>query len=697
MEAAEPFAIRLGSRRAFASWVPFGLGHPGSSQLPVIARAAWAGRHASRFALDVLRHGVCGTCELGTDGLRDDAVDGVHLCARRLEQLPSYLSEAFDPDDLPDIDALWGRTPAQLRALGRIPRPLIWRTGQRRFVPMEWNDAIHFAATRIRQTQRPWAMLADPSLPSNEAFFCLQSVARTLGTPHIDLTRDAGHRLALSLLQWTGGHEAGTCSLVDITSADLVVLWGLGLRRHPFLGRLLHLARARGTRVIAIGPTDEPEYDGAWLQAGLDAALFGSRLVDEHVRIPAGGDRALAWGLLKALSEQGGFDDSHLATRVTGAKRLRSRLSDLSWDRIEAGCGLPEARVRHLARVFGAADRGVVALGAAPGRGPAAGQSLGAMLAITLVRGWLGRPGAGVLPLGGEPGVRGARDAGFGPDLGIHGGWKAREIVRRATVGELDLLWVAGEGLDELLPPGVDHLSTLPVHVHQATFLDASMLVPAGEAVLVLPVQSRYESRGGATFTSVDRRVRFSPEILGHPVGEARPDWQVACQIAVAVDAKLANRFDPIDAGAVREMMARQVPRYDRIDRLCAPGDGFQWGGSGVHHSAFDTEDGRARMPPIDPPPAPRAGLRLATRRTGEDRRSVAMAATTAVEQGLEEGAEVTVHSDWGQLRGRVRFAPIHPGTVTTYWPEGRVLYPPDNDPGAADGPPQTVRLEATS
>ncbi len=696
MESVDPSPIRIGSRAALASWVPFGLDRPGPRRGPGLARAAWRARHHPRFALDVLRYGVCGTCELGTHGLRDDAIAGVHFCSRRLDDLPRYLAEAFDPHQLPEVAGLRKRTAEQLRSLGRIPVPLVWRAGQSHFTPVGWPDALHLAATRIREAKRPWAALADPGALSNEGFFCLQSVARTLGTPHIDLTGDAGHRVALSLLQWTGGLEAATCSLVDLCSTDLVVLWGLGLRRHPFLARLLHLGRAAGARVIAIGPAAEPEFEGVYLGAGPGAAVFGSRLVDEHISIAAGGDRHLAWGLLKALSEQRDTDDAFFALLCTGAERLPRRLEALEWETITAGCGLSRERVRHLARTFGAARTGVLALGAALGRGPDPGQTVGAVLSVALARGWFARDGGGVLPLGGEAGVRGARDVGFGPELGEHGGWKTGEILDQATRGGLDLLWMAGEGLADALPRGPSDLSRLPVRVHQSMFLDPAMMLEPGEAVLVLPTQSRYEARGGSTFTSVDRHVRFSPEILGHPVGEARPDWQIACQVACAADPALKARFDPVDAAAVREVMARDVAGYDRVDRLHAPGDGFQWGGRRLHADAFATDDGRARLPPIDPPRWPNPGLRLATRRTGDDRRTVGVSAATAAQRGLEEGAPVRVRSDWGELNGVIRIAPVHDDTVQTYWPEGRVLQPPADDARAA-GAPLTVSLETTS
>lgn len=596
--------MRLGSRASFASLRPFGIGLPREHHLVAAAGAAWRSRHALRFGLDVLRHGVCADCSLGSHGWRDDAIQGVHLCARRLRSLHRYTAPAFDPGALPDLSTLRGLSADRLRALGRVPVPLILRAREARFVPASWNDAINLAAGRLRDAEGV-GVLVDAATCSNEGMFLTERLARRVDTPHIDLVGGAGDRVAHSVLQWTAGLDAGTCSLRDLLDADLVLLWGTGLARHPFLARLLHLAHRAGTRVIALGPEAEPEFDGVWLPSEAGSTLLGSRVVDDHLPIRRGGDRHLAWALMTELLWSAGIDLAFLEARASGWQPLLPVLRELRLGPLGDACGLAPVRIRHLARALASAHRCVLLTGPALGRSPEGNQTLGAVVTLALLLGLIGRPGSGLLPLGGEPGWQGGRDLGCSPRAEAGHGWDAHRIATAACDDELDLLYLAGSGLHRLLPEDFDPaeiLRSTRVRVHQVLELDPSVVAEPGEVVVVLPVQSRYEQRGGATSTSVDRIVRFSPEVRGHRIEGCRPDWQVPALVAQRLLPDERARFDPVDSAAVREQIADRVERYAPIDLLHAPGDAFQWGGATLHEAGFATPDGRARIPPIEPP-----------------------------------------------------------------------------------------------
>jgi predicted molibdopterin-dependent oxidoreductase YjgC len=597
--------VKLGSRPSIASLRPFGVGLPRERHGLAAAGAAWKSRHALRFGFDVLRYGVCGDCSLGTHGWSDDAIGGVHLCARRLRGLDRWTSEPFDVDRLPDVGALRDLPADRLRALGRVPVPLIRRAGEQRFARASWDDATKLVASRLREASRPWGILLEPSLPSNECFFLYERLARRLKTPHIDLVGGAGHRAALSVLQWTTGADAGTCSLRDLLEADLVVLWGAGFGRHPFLARLLQTARRGGTRVVAIGPDDDPEFTGVWLPGEAGSTLFGSRIVDDHLQLAPGRDRELAWALLAALTDDGADPRPLNDPRLEGWAPIRAALKRSGARPFARDAGLDPRRVALLAEQLRTARSCVVLTGPAIGRGAAGAQTAGAVVSIAALLGLLGRRGSGLLPLGGASGVRGGCDLGCTPDPS-RGGWSAARQVEAARAGEMELLLAVSAGLDGLLPDDATPetaLRELPVRVHHVLELDPSVLLEPGEVSIVLPAQSRFEQRGGATSTSVDRIVRYSPEILGHPVAEARPDWQAPSMIARRFDPDLREHFDPIDGAAVREQIAAEVEAYAGIDRLHAPGDGVQWGGRTLHVDRFATPSGRARIPPIEPPP----------------------------------------------------------------------------------------------
>ena len=101
-------------------------------------------------------------------------------------------------------------------------------------------------------------------------------------------------------------------------------------------------------------------------------------------------------------------------------------------------------------------------------------------------------------------------------------------MIEAAHRGEIKFLYSIGGNLYETLPDRkfvAKALAKVPFRVHQDIVLNTSMLLDAEEAVVLLPGQTRYEQRGGGTTTSTERRIRFTPEIPGHPIGETRPEW----------------------------------------------------------------------------------------------------------------------------------------------------------------------------
>jgi predicted molibdopterin-dependent oxidoreductase YjgC len=129
------------------------------------------------------------------------------------------------------------------------------------------------------------------------------------------------------------------------------------------------------------------------------------------------------------------------------------------------------------------------------------------------------------------------------------------------------------------------------------------MLLDAEEAVLLLPAQTRYEQLGGGISTSTERRIRFTPEIPGHRIGEARPEWEIPALIGrkTMSNGELLFPFD--DTRSIREEMARVMPMYQGIDKLTREGDQLQWGGPYLYKSGFtNMPNQRARFTVLEPP-----------------------------------------------------------------------------------------------
>src|SRR6476659_400675 len=109
-------------------------------------RVAWQNRDELPYAWRILQHGVCDGCALGTAGITDWTIEGVHLCMVRLEMMRLNTAPALDPERLADVQALMGLSSRELRELGRLPEPMIRRRGEAGFRRVSWEEAYAAAA-----------------------------------------------------------------------------------------------------------------------------------------------------------------------------------------------------------------------------------------------------------------------------------------------------------------------------------------------------------------------------------------------------------------------------------------------------------------------------------------------------------------------------------------------------------------------
>ncbi len=237
-------------------------------------------------------------------------------------------------------------------------------------------------------------------------------------------------------------------------------------------------------------------------------------------------------------------------------------------------------------------------------------------------------------------------------------------------------------------------LAQMPLRVHQDIVVTHQMLVEPGETVVLLPAATRYEQGGGGTATTTERRVAFSPEIPGPRVGEARSEWEIFADVARRVAPERADLF----AFAIRP----GDPRRDRARRARVRGDraaarrpatrssGAARGSARAACSrpptagrasapsrrrSVDVPDGQLRA--VDPA---RQAVQLDGARarrdplTGAARDALFLAAADATALGVPTATRWSCAPTHGEMRARVHVAPIRPGNVQAFFPEGNVL-----------------------
>ena len=732
--------VRRPTPSNWASWKPFGIGEQRPANYREVLRAVAENRDQAAFAWRILTEGVCDGCALGTRGLRDWTIDSVHLCNIRLRLLRLNTMPAMAEGALADAAALSRLSGGELRALGRLAHPHLRRAGEPGFRRVGWDEALALAAERIGVAgPERIAFYLTSRGTGNETYYAAQKAARAIGTNSIDTSSRVCHSPSTFGLKEALGVGGSTCSYSDWIGTDLIVFIGSNVANsQPVTTKYLHLAKKAGTKVAVVNPYREPGMERYWVPSNLESAVFGTKIADRFFQLNVGGDVAFLSGVLKQLVESGGHDAGFVERHTTGFGGLREQLDALEWPELERAGGLPRAEMEEMAGMLADAERAVFVWSMGVTQHANGEDNVRAIVNLALSRGFVGREGSGLMPIRGHSGVQGGAEMGcyatsfpggremnaegarelrehWGFDVPEAKGMTAPEMLDAAARGELDVLFSAGGNFLDVLPDPAavrSGLGRVGTRVHMDIVASSQMLVEPREEVLLLPAATRYETPGGVTETTTERRVVLSPEIEGRRIGEARPEWEVLCDLAARVRPDLAERVRFGGTAEIRREIERVVPLYSGIAALAEGGDSFQYGGPLLCAGRqFPTEDGLARFLPVEVPQTASADGRfaLATRRgkqfnsmvqesrdrlTGAVREAVLINPGDASRLGLGQGAEVVLRSDHGELRARAHLAPIAPGNVEVHWPEGNILIGGEARSPVAGIPDYNCRVE---
>ncbi|MET0556981.1 MAG: FdhF/YdeP family oxidoreductase [Vicinamibacteria bacterium] len=676
-----------------------------------MAKIAWRNRAELPYAWRILNQGVCDGCALGTTGLKDWTLDGTHLCMVRLELMRLNTAGALDPGRLRDVSSLGSLSSKELRALGRLPEPMIRRKGDAGFRVVGWEEAYAAAADGIRATDpERFAVYVTSRGVMNEHYYAAQKAARAMGTNHVDNSARLCHAASTVAMKEAVGYGATTCSYTDWLGTDLIVFFGSNTANNqPVTMKYLYEARQRGTKVAVVNTYDEPGMRRYWVPSVPESALFGTKIADEWFAVDTGGDLAFLNGVLKVLLAEDGVDHAFIRTATEGFAGTRAAIEAQTWDALERASGTSRAEMSRFAALLRGAQNGILVWSMGLTQHTHGVPTVQALLNVGLARGWVGREKTGLMPIRGHSGVQGGAEVGCAPaiteaqrglfesawgfPLPTFAGITASEMMDAAYRGALDAFWIVGGNFLETLPDpaaAARARATVRTRLHQDIVLTSMMLVPPEGTVVLFPATTRYESPGGGTETSTERRIIFSPEIAGRRIGSARPEWEVFGEVAARVRPDRAARFG--SSQEIRDEIGRTVPLYAGIERLSRQGDQFQWGGPRLFADGrFATPSGKARFVPVAPPDRtlPDGAFFVSTRRgkqfnsmvqhavdplTGAAREDVLMAREDAERLGLRDGDGIRLRSSCGTYDGRVRIDAMKPRNLEVHWPEGNGL-----------------------
>src|SRR5258706_12418313 len=637
--------------------VPFGLGQAKPKHFRDMATVAWKNRDNLGYAWKVLSQGVCDGCALGVAGFHDWTIQGVHLCMTRLNLLRLNTMPALDISRLENIDelrrSLAGRNAeaqrrdsptrgappgksydgfdnAQLRELGRLPCPLLREHGAKGFRRVTWDEAYSRIARRIRgMDPKRLAFFITSRGVTNEIYYMAHKVARFLGTNNVDNAARLCHSPSTGAMKYALGVAATTCSYKDWWGTDLIIFFGANpANDQPVTTKYLHEAKQLGTKVVMVNPYREPGMDRYWVPSSVRSAIFGTDIMDYWFPVSQGGDIAFLYGAIKTLLENGWYDKDFVAGHTEGLEQLKQQAAQFDWPALEKQSGLSRASITEFADLIRGAKNAVLVWSMGITQHAFGGDAVSMILNLGLLKGFVGRDKCGLMPIRGHSSVQGGAEMGaystvfpggkpinpenatklakqYGFAIPDWAGLTTTEMVESAARGELDLLYCLGGSFLRTLPePGyvAKAMANVPLRIHQDIILTDQMFIEARDEVILLPAKTRYEQDDGGTETITERRIVFSPEIP-RQVGEARAEWKIPRELAVATYPAKASLLKCENGMAMREEIAEVVPFYNGFQHMSATGDAFQYGGP--HLCAgwkFPTGVGKAHFRAVELP-----------------------------------------------------------------------------------------------
>jgi molybdopterin-dependent oxidoreductase alpha subunit len=663
------------------------------------------------------------TCALGMGGTRGGMVDEAgrfpEVCKKSVQAMAGDLAPPIPEQRLGalDFDALGGLGSAGLQALGRLGFPLIAGPQDDRYRRASWDEAMDRAAGALRETSPERTFFYASGRSSNEAAFLLQLVARAYGAANIHNCSSYCH--AASGVALSAVYGSGTASVVleDLDHADVALVAGANpASNHPRLIPRLVGLRRRGGRVIVVNPLKELGLVRFRVPSDPRSLLAGSDVCDLYLQPHVGTDIALFRALLQGIVARGAVDRPFVDAHTVGWADVERQLAQVRRDDLLSICGVPAAQVEAAAGMLAEAPRGILAWAMGLTHHAHGTDNVLALANIALARGWLGKPGAGLLPIRGHSNVQGVGSVGVSPAVkaafrekleSLYGirvsraaGRDTYASMQAAEAGDIDAAVLLGGNLyasnPDLAWAGAA-MRRIGTTISLTTHLNEGHVHGRGGTSIVLPVRARDEEEQSTTQESMFNRVRRSEGGQAAPA-EARSEVEIVAALAAAVLPDTGIDWKAMRSHrTLREGIARVVPGYEEIAALddAPPPAEFVIRGRTFHAPHFATADGRARFHAVPLPDfAPAAGeLRLMTLRSegqfntvvyevedlyrGNERRDVVMMAPAdATERGLREGDRVTVATGTGRMEVGVALVDLPPGNVAMYYPEANAVVP---------------------
>ncbi|WP_223645950.1 FdhF/YdeP family oxidoreductase [Corallococcus sp. EGB] len=514
---------------------------------------------------------------------------------------------------------------------GRLTHPMVLREGATHYAPLSWDDAFALVAEELNALGSPdEAAFYTSGRTSNEAAFLYQLFVRQFGTNNLPDCSNMCHESSGTGLSETIGIGKGTVTLEDFDHAQAIFVIGQNPgTNHPRMLTALQAAARRGCEIVSVNPLPETGLNRfKHPQEVLHLFGPGTALNKLFLQVRINGDVALLQGLGKALLDREArapgtvVDRAFVEGKTTGFDAYAAHLATVSWDDVVEQSGVPRDQLEAAADILARSERTIFCWAMGLTQHKNAVGNIQEIVNLTLLRGSIGKRGAGVCPVRGHSNVQGdrtmgvweharpefmdalAREFGFAPPR--HTGLDTVGTIQAMHDGRVKVLFAMGGNFLSATPDTeltARALRRARLTVHVSTKLNRAHLVH-GRRALILPCLGRTEhdvQAAGRQFVTVEDSMGMvhasrgavapaSEHLLSEPVIVAR-----LAQAVLGARSKVPWLTLVEDYDRVRELIQRCIPGFEDFNRRVHQPGGFALP-NGPREGRFTTKDGKAHF-----------------------------------------------------------------------------------------------------
>jgi formate dehydrogenase alpha subunit len=491
----------------------------------------------------------------------------------------------------------------------RLTKPLIKRDGE--LVESTWDEALNLVADKLEQYSSDEIAVLSSAKITNEGNYIVQKFARAvLGTNSVDHCARLCHAPTVAGLAQSFGSGAMTNSINEIPQAACIFAIGTNTTSaHPIIAAKMKEAVRDGAKLIVANPKE------------IDLCRFANIFLQQK----PGTDVPLMMGMARVILEEGLHDKGFIEENTENFEAFKESLESYDLGFVEEVTGVPAEKIREAARVYALNKPAGIFYAMGITQHTHGTENVLATSNLALLTGNVGVESAGVNPLRGQNNVQGACDVGALPNVypgyqkvadpevreKFENEWNCSlssdiglthvEIFDAIGEGRVKALYQVGEN-PVLSEADANHvkeaLENIDFYVVQDIFLTES----AQYADVVLPAASFAEKDG--TFTNTERRVQRVRKVI-QPIGDSKPDWWIACEIAKRMG---ASGFGFDHPSEIMDEINRVTPSYAGITYDRIEENGLQWpctdadheGTIFLHGGRFKTSSGKGKFMPLE-------------------------------------------------------------------------------------------------